>query len=161
MILVGSGYYYARATTPRLALTSSTTPISEAPNLKHETRSFILQAVWAECVEIVGKENVITAPSELESHAGSSWSTHISSPGHLPFMVVRPLTTEHVAAIMSICHERRVPVTPYSGGTSLEGHFYSYKRGCLHRLCAYGQDSGSSRSRPGCCGSASGWVGET
>jgi hypothetical protein len=24
---------------------------------------------------------------------------------------------------MKVCHQRVIPVTPYSGGTSLEGHF--------------------------------------
>lgn len=38
-------------------------------------------------------------------------------------MVVRPATTEEVSEIMKICHRRRIPVTPYSGGTSLEGHY--------------------------------------
>jgi D-lactate dehydrogenase (cytochrome) len=74
-------------------------------------------------VKIVGKENVSTAPSELESHSTSSWSTHPALPEHVPFLVVKPETTEQVSEIMKICHERKIPVTPYSGGTSLEGHF--------------------------------------
>lgn len=31
-------------------------------------------------------------------------------------------STEDVSAVMKIAHEYRVPVTPFSGGTSLEGH---------------------------------------
>ena len=38
-------------------------------------------------------------------------------------MIVYPESTEEVSAIMKICHSRRIPVTGYSGGTSLEGHF--------------------------------------
>jgi len=47
----------------------------------------------------------------------------------VPFMIVQPLTTDNVSAIMKICHERRIPVTPYSGGTSLEGHFAATRGG--------------------------------
>lgn len=41
----------------------------------------------------------------------------------MPFCVVYPSSTEQVSEIMKICHRRRIPVTAYSGGTSLEGHF--------------------------------------
>lgn len=38
-------------------------------------------------------------------------------------MVVSPASTEEVSEIMKICHRRKIPVTGYSGGTSLEGHY--------------------------------------
>ena len=50
-------------------------------------------------------------------------------PGDVPFMVVKPATTEETSAIMKVAHERRIPVTPYSGGTSLEGHFAATRGG--------------------------------
>ena len=34
-----------------------------------------------------------------------------------------PRTTEQVAAIARVCHRFRVPLIPYSGGSSLEGNF--------------------------------------
>lgn len=34
-----------------------------------------------------------------------------------------PRNTEQVATIVRVCHRHRVPVIPYSGGTSLEGNF--------------------------------------
>lgn len=47
-------------------------------------------------------------------------------------MIVRPSTTEEVSEIMKVCHRRRIPVTAYSGGTSLEGHFSATRGGiCL------------------------------
>lgn len=71
---------------------------------------------------IVGKENVSTVPDNLAHHAGSDFSSHVASEGERPFMVVYPRSTEEVSQIMKICHSRRIPVTGYSGGTSLEGH---------------------------------------
>lgn len=38
-------------------------------------------------------------------------------------MIVYPKSTEEVSGIAKICHERRIPMTAFSGGTSLEGHF--------------------------------------
>ena len=103
---------------------ASTTPERDLPaSFKHATKPHPLQAAWSEMTSIVGPENVSTAPSELEAHAGSSWSTYTENPEQLPFMVVRPASTEEVAKIMGVCHQRRVPVTAYSGGTSLEGHY--------------------------------------
>ena len=36
--------------------------------------------------------------------------------------VAYPRSTEHVQAIARICHRRKVPIVPYSGGSSIEGH---------------------------------------
>lgn len=72
---------------------------------------------------IVGKENVSTVEADLEIHSGSDYSSHIGEPSERPFVVVYPASTEEVSAIMKVCHRRSIPVTAYSGGTSLEGHF--------------------------------------
>jgi D-lactate dehydrogenase (cytochrome) len=39
-----------------------------------------------------------------------------------PDLVVYPTTTAEVAQVLAIANDRRVPVTPYGAGTSLEGH---------------------------------------
>ena len=44
-------------------------------------------------------------------------------------MVIFPSTTEEVSKIMKVCHTRKIPVTAYSGGTSLEGHFSATRGG--------------------------------
>lgn len=38
-------------------------------------------------------------------------------------VVVHPESTEDVAKIVKIAIKYRIPITPYSGGTSLEGNF--------------------------------------
>jgi D-lactate dehydrogenase (cytochrome) len=88
-----------------------------------------MEAAWTDFRDIVGKANISLEKSELESHSGSSWSSHPAEPGDVPFCVVKPGSTQEVSAIMKVCHERKIPVTPYSGGTSLEGHFAATRGG--------------------------------
>jgi D-lactate dehydrogenase (cytochrome) len=40
----------------------------------------------------------------------------------LPIAVAYPQNTDEVSAIARICHKWRVPIIPFSGGSSLEGH---------------------------------------
>lgn len=72
---------------------------------------------------IVGGENISTEDSDVDTHSGSSWSSYAHGESDRPFAVVKPSSTEEVSEIMKVCHKRRIPVTGYSGGTSLEGHF--------------------------------------
>ena len=71
---------------------------------------------------VVGDENVSTTEDELESHSNSAWSTYTQNDSR-PSLIVFPSSTQEVSAVMKICHRRKVPVTGYSGGTSLEGHY--------------------------------------
>ena len=91
--------------------------------LQHNVSQSNLQAAWADFVEILGKENVSTENGDLEMHSGSDWSSYTLKENEKPFLVLYPSTTEEVSRIMKVCHQRVIPVTPYSGGTSLEGHF--------------------------------------
>ncbi|KAF4457309.1 putative D-lactate dehydrogenase (cytochrome) [Fusarium austroafricanum] len=70
----------------------------------------------------VGIDGLIsTDPEDLLAHGYSEWST--VNPDTLPVAVAYPRTTEQVSVIARICHEHRVPIIPYSGGSSLEGNF--------------------------------------
>ncbi|TID26313.1 glycolate oxidase subunit GlcD [Venturia nashicola] len=129
IIFTSLGYYFGKAWSPKPAPTTSTIALPDVPPPSHNVREQNLQAAWTEMRDIVGKENVITDKEDLKSHSGSSWSSHSTLESEWPFMVVRPLTTEQVSIIMKVCHERRIPVTPYSGGTSLEGHFAATRGG--------------------------------
>ena len=80
-------------------------------------------------MDILGKENVSTDEMEAEAHSGSSWSSYNTKPSERPFLVVFPSTTEEVSKIMKICYDRKIPVTAYSAGTSLEGHFAATRGG--------------------------------
>ncbi|KAI0019069.1 glycolate oxidase [Xylariomycetidae sp. FL0641] len=69
-----------------------------------------------------GDEDIIsTDPDDLHQHGYSEWST--TNPDGLPVAVAYPRSTDQVATIAKICHKYRVPIIPYSGGSSLEGNF--------------------------------------
>lgn len=74
---------------------------------------------------VVGNDsdNFTESKNELDSHSDTFFNTHHALPDERPSIVVFPKTTEEVSKILSICHENKVPVVPFSGGTSLEGHF--------------------------------------
>ncbi|KAB8338834.1 hypothetical protein FH972_021778 [Carpinus fangiana] len=109
--------------------TASTLSLDDSTPPQHDTSSGTLQAAWADLRAIVGEENISTSDADLDSHSGSEWSSYTTSKSDRPFAVVRPGSTEDTAAIMKICHARRIPVTGYSGGTSLEGHFAATRGG--------------------------------
>lgn len=73
--------------------------------------------------KIVGKDNVSTQADDLTIHASSDWSSYTNKEDEQPFMIVYPETTEEVSQLMKTCHQRKIPVIGYCGGTSLEGHF--------------------------------------
>ena len=115
--------------TPAQPEPRSTSPLSKTVAPKHDTSPATLQAAWADFKAIVGEENVSTNEMDLKAHAGSEWSSYSAKEDEKPFCIVKPGSTEDVAEIMKICHKRHTPVTAYSGGTSLEGHFASTRGG--------------------------------
>ena len=96
---------------------------------RHNTAPKSLEACWTDMVSIVGKEHVSTEEGDRQYHSGSEWSSYTTKDSERPFMVVFPSTTEEVSKIMKVCHTRKIPVTAYSGGTSLEGHFSATRGG--------------------------------
>jgi len=129
IFIAAAGYTFGQLRAPKPAPITSTTPLDSVPALTHDTSPRNLQACWTEIRDIVGLDNVLTDLAARESHAGSAWSTHLDDGGALPFLVARPGSTDEVAAIMRACHARRIPVTAFAGGTSLEGHFAATRGG--------------------------------
>ncbi|CAG8960123.1 hypothetical protein HYFRA_00010602 [Hymenoscyphus fraxineus] len=67
------------------------------------------------------EDTISTDPEDLKAHGYSEWSsTNIEG---LPVAVAYPKNTTEVSAIAKICCKYRVPIIPFSGGTSLEGNF--------------------------------------
>lgn len=58
---------------------------------------------------------------DLKHHGYSEWSP--ANIERLPIAVAYPKSTEEVSTIAKICHQYKVPMTGFSGGSSLEGNF--------------------------------------
>ena len=69
----------------------------------------------------LGADAISTDDEDLKAHGFSDWSTvNITQ---LPIAVAYPRSTKEVSLIAETCHRYRVPMTPYSGGSSLEANF--------------------------------------
>lgn len=66
---------------------------------------------------IVGAEYVLT-DQESMIHYGHDETEHLNFP---PDLVIRPGSPEEISAILKICNEDHIPVTPRGGGTGLSG----------------------------------------
>jgi len=76
--------------------------------------------VAAELKAIVGEKYVLADdPEKLEAYSHDEVAEKFYA--HMPEAVVRPGSTEEVAAIMKLANRRRVPVTPRGAGSGLSG----------------------------------------
>ncbi|ODQ66469.1 FAD-binding domain-containing protein [Nadsonia fulvescens var. elongata DSM 6958] len=100
----------------------STSPIEDLTAPKYADAA-TLKIAFAEIIKIVGEDSSTTTDSELDTHSDSFFNTHHAKEGERPGLVVMPNSTEQVSQIVKVAHKYRVPITPYSGGTSLEGHY--------------------------------------
>ncbi|KAJ5726192.1 FAD-binding type 2 [Penicillium malachiteum] len=69
----------------------------------------------------LGEDSISTDEEDLQQHGFSEWST--LNADRLPVAVAYPTSTEEVSEIAKICHKYRMPMIPYSGGSSLEANF--------------------------------------
>ena len=74
---------------------------------------------------------VVNSKPEIEHHTGNDFTTHKPLPGQVPQYIIYPKTTEEVSKVLQICNRELIPVVPFSGGTSLEGHFHSTRLGVV------------------------------
>lgn len=70
-----------------------------------------------ELADVVGREHVLTDPDVVRPYA-RDWTGRWSSE---PLAVVRPASTAEVAAVVTACAERGVPIVPQGGNTGLVG----------------------------------------
>ncbi|HMR92271.1 MAG TPA: FAD-linked oxidase C-terminal domain-containing protein [Chitinophagaceae bacterium] len=76
---------------------------------------------------ICGEEYVLADKDTLEQYAHDE-TERLSFP---PDIVLKPRTTEEVSAIMRLCHEHHIPVTPRGAGTGLSGGALPHLGGVL------------------------------
>jgi D-lactate dehydrogenase (cytochrome) len=71
--------------------------------------------------ELLGEDAISTDDEDLRDHGYSEWSSY--NIDQLPVAVAYPKATEEVSQIAKICTKYRMPMIPYSGGSSLEANF--------------------------------------
>jgi len=82
--------------------------------------------VKRELTAIVGPDRATDKPEDLVAY---SLDPHIEE--HLPDLVLYPLTTEEVSAIMRVAYREGIPVTPRGSGTDLAGETIPIKGGVV------------------------------
>lgn len=126
-VIGGSVVYYNIINNPPEDLfpNSSITKLGDCSEIKYgDTEQAINEIVLK-----LGDSKVKTSFEEIKHHSDSSWTTDHARDTEFPIAVVYPESTEDVSAILKICHKLKVPVVPFTGGTSLEGHFISTRNG--------------------------------
>ena len=110
----------------------STLPSAEGDGVKGKFLAFNIQVAEKNSVKytkvtnkelefirsMVGAERMSTGESVLELHSKDE-SFHQR---RKPDVVVWPLRTEEISQILKMANEKRIPVTPWGAGTSLEGN---------------------------------------
>lgn len=77
----------------------------------------ITEDILADIIAIVGVENVLTRKSELEKYSHDE----TEDLEYYPEVVVKPATSQEVAALLVLCVKHNIPVTPRGAGTGLAG----------------------------------------
>jgi len=80
--------------------------------------------------KIVGDKNVYTDEDSLNHYAHDE-TENIHYP---PEIVIKPRTAEEISAILKICNEYLIPVTPRGAGTGLSGGAIPHYGGVLISL---------------------------
>jgi D-lactate dehydrogenase (cytochrome) len=80
-----------------------------------------MEKAIAELRADLGEDSVSTDDEDLHLHGYSEWSS--INIDQLPVAVAYPRTTEEVSKIAKVCYKYKMPMVPYSGGSSLEANF--------------------------------------
>ncbi len=93
---------------------------------------------------IVGEHNVMTTPDSLHAYANDQWWYAIAAsaagrPISKPDVAVRPTTPEQVAAIVQLANQMEVPITPWGGGSGVQGAANADRGGIVLDLRALNQ----------------------
>src|SRR5476651_55209 len=107
--------------------------------------------ILAAIKKIAGDEAVIT------NHAGLEKYSHDETEdlSYYPEVVVKPETPEQVSALMKLCNEHLIPVTPRGAGTGLSGGALPVMGGlmiameCFNKVLAIDEQNLQATVEPG------------
>ncbi|KAF1809899.1 D-lactate dehydrogenase mitochondrial precursor [Eremomyces bilateralis CBS 781.70] len=109
-------YYYGQRDA-----SSTTKGVRYAPRRPHFASKREMEKAILELRISLGNDAISTDDEDLRIHGYSEWSS--INVDQLPVAVAYPKSTEEVSKIAQICHKYKLPMIPYSGGSSLEANF--------------------------------------
>ena len=77
----------------------------------------ITESILSSFKTIVGENNIFTDPESFEKY-GRDETEHLH---YFPEVVAKPTTPQEISALLIICNEHLIPVTPRGAGTGLSG----------------------------------------
>ncbi|GAA5799299.1 hypothetical protein HPULCUR_004710 [Helicostylum pulchrum] len=118
----GASYWLGTTTTTNQTTPVTFTKVPIPPIANHTT----IHKVFQDLCTVLPPHHVTVDEEALQDHGYSNNSYHNEG---APNIVVYPSSTAQVSDIVKICNKYNVPIIPFSGGTSLEGHFSAPKGG--------------------------------
>ncbi|SCU83213.1 LAME_0C04368g1_1 [Lachancea meyersii CBS 8951] len=111
---------------------SSTTSLEDLqpPQYCHDEKVFDEAVKKLKAILKDDPASFTVSKEELDSHSDSYFNSHHATSEQRPKIILYPHSTQDVSEILKVCHEYNIPVIPFSGGTSLEGHFLPTRIGC-------------------------------
>lgn len=94
-------------------------PLESSYSPRHNITPENIDEARKEFLAIVGPSGIDDDPANLRLRSSSEWSAFPVD--NYASLILFPQSTLQVSNIMEICHKRRIPVTGFSGGTSLDG----------------------------------------
>jgi D-lactate dehydrogenase (cytochrome) len=85
----------------------------------------VLKQIISDQLKKLLGDRVSSSEIVLMEH-GAGFSYHHAMP---PDLVVYPISTEEIAAVVEICARHEVPIIPFGAGTSVEGHVLAIRGG--------------------------------
>ncbi|KAK0190619.1 FAD-linked oxidase-like protein [Armillaria mellea] len=125
---------YWTSSSRRWFTTANDTPPREIPSKLHPAYSILAASLASGALGYFELQRtfsdrdgaVSTDPQDLHIHGHSEYDYH---PDSLHSVVVYPDSTDDVVKIVKVATKYRMPITPYSGATNLEGHTRGHHSG--------------------------------
>ncbi|KAH3920814.1 hypothetical protein HBI56_011390 [Parastagonospora nodorum] len=95
-------------------------PWRRAPGPQYANKHEMERAI-KELRKVLGEDAISTDDDDLHRHGYSEWSS--INIEQLPVAVAYPKSTEEVSELAKVCYRYKIPMIPYSGGSSLEANF--------------------------------------
>jgi D-lactate dehydrogenase (cytochrome) len=99
---------------------ASTIPLSWLKPPAYDLSEANINAAKREFIQLLGSDGVSDHLDTRIAHSSTDWSPAPRGELDRPCLIVYPRTTEEVSKIVKICHNRRIPMIGFGGGTSLE-----------------------------------------